>query len=186
MDAAKMEKYDLASCTLMDWFALGISRGYENVDAQELGEVADIIKDMAQAKKYCLEAEYYKTVTEAMKEKSEEPYGYSTPKVRRPYMNQEKYVDEYLNDPDFVHNMRYGYTDWNNDRYGKAYNEYQTAKRHYTETNSKADKDEMTVHMNEHLMDSLATFRDMWKNADPDMKKRMKTDLSALVGEMVV
>ena len=42
------------------------SRGIDRIDVKVLGEEADIIKDLAQAEKECWEAEYYRSVTEAM------------------------------------------------------------------------------------------------------------------------
>lgn len=44
----------------------------ENVDAKELGEVADIAKDMAELMELCSEAEYYHAITEAMEKNSDE------------------------------------------------------------------------------------------------------------------
>lgn len=41
-------------------------RGVDRADLKELGELADIVKDLASAEKDCWEAEYYMTVTEAM------------------------------------------------------------------------------------------------------------------------
>ena len=69
-------------------------------------------------------------------------------------------------------------------RQGQAYNEYQSAKRHYTMTNSQTDKDEMTRHANEHVADTMETVREIYKSADPDLKKRIKTDLTKLISEM--
>ena len=41
-------------------------RGMERADVNELGKLADIVKDMAEAEKSCWEAEYYRSVSEAM------------------------------------------------------------------------------------------------------------------------
>ena len=41
-------------------------RGIERADVQEMGKLADIVKDLAEAEKACWEAEYYMSVTEAM------------------------------------------------------------------------------------------------------------------------
>jgi len=84
---------------------------------------------------------------------------------------------------------RMGYDDdhWNDDpRYGRAFNDYKNAKRHYTETKSQQDKDRMDMSANEHMMSAIASFKEMWKDADPTMRKKMHTDLSALVNEMKV
>lgn len=80
-------------------------------------------------------------------------------------------------------NMGYGDGD---DRYGKAYNEYKTMRKYYTETGSQEDKREMETHAEEHMHDTITTIRDIWKDAEPSLRKRMKEDLTKLVGEMTV
>lgn len=41
-------------------------RGIERMDVAEMGKLADVVKDLAEAEKACWEAEYYRSVTEAM------------------------------------------------------------------------------------------------------------------------
>lgn len=119
------------------------------------------------------------------------------------------YIYGYMNDPDFEENMRnrkmhyqpsgagnrsqtgtrmgYEDMDWDPDddpRQSKEYNEYKRAKRHYTETKSATDKQRMDEHAMKHMNQAIDSFREMWKDADPSMRKRMKADLTALVGEM--
>lgn len=36
----------------------------------------------------------------------------------------------------------------------------------------------------EHMADTMATLREMWDDADPDLRKRMKADLTKLTQEM--
>lgn len=43
-----------------------MAQGIEQVDTEEMGEVIDMIKDLAQAEKSCMEAAYYELVCEAM------------------------------------------------------------------------------------------------------------------------
>lgn len=88
---------------------------------------------------------------------------------------------------------RMGYTDdWRmmdegwDDRYGRPFNQFRQAKRHYTETHSEKDKEKMKEHANEHMMETMTTMREIYDSADPDMKKRMKTDLAELVNKMTV
>lgn len=69
-------------------------------------------------------------------------------------------------------------------RYGDAYNKYKMTRRHYTESKSEADKKEMKRHAEEHLNDTIATVRDIWDDADPVLKQKMKDDFTKLVGEM--
>lgn len=41
-------------------------RGIERADVKELGDLADAVKDLAEAEKACWEAEYYMSITESM------------------------------------------------------------------------------------------------------------------------
>lgn len=196
---------------MIDWIGTYIKSGPDHIDIKELGEAVDIVKDFAETEKYCREACYYKTVTEAMEEESEMEegrFGYNRSHMSngqfaskgrgtmygyRPMVDQEPYVDAYLHDPNFARNMRMGYRemvgnnyDQNNSRYGASYNNYREAKKHYTQTNSASDKAEMETFSNEHLADVSTTLREMWKDADPNLRKRMKAELTGLVGEMTI
>lgn len=206
------------------------SKGVNDLDAKECGEVVDMIKDLAEAEKYCMEACYYKKIICAMEDAENEDevsqrMGYNhnhyangrfAPKGRGkrmgyiPYdMMDENYIGDYINDPkEFKERMRMGYEnsdsrsqtgsttrmgfneddyDWDPDRdprQSKTYNEYKKAKRHYTETKSPEAKKEMDEKGIRHMNEAIDTFRDMWKDADPNMRKRMKADLTSLIGEM--
>lgn len=48
-----------------------MSKSIEHLDTQEMGHVADIIKDLCEAEEKCYKACYYKTIVEAMKEEEE-------------------------------------------------------------------------------------------------------------------
>lgn len=117
-------------CCVKGQFANGIHA----VDTNEAKEAIDMIKDLAQAKKDCYKAEYYKTVIEAMEEGSEPTYGYNgrryssgryAPKGAghpgytrpyEPYMDEAPYLKAYMTDPDFKKNMMgeyMGYTEPN-------------------------------------------------------------------------
>lgn len=205
--------------------------GFGQMDTMETGQVIDMIKDLAEAEKACMEACYYEKIVEAMEEASEEDeegrMGYNSrhyasgrfaPKgrgTRMGYMpdlmmppQQYPYIYGYMEDPEFEHKMRdrmgyqpsgagnrsqsgsrMGYEDWDLDpdddpRQSKEYNEYKRAKRHYTTTKSPADKQQMDEHMTKHMNQAMDSFREIWKDADPTMRKRMKADLTALIGEM--
>ena len=49
--------------------------GDDRMDVAEMDKLADIVKDMAEAEKQCWEAEYYRTVTEAMDRSGYMPEG---------------------------------------------------------------------------------------------------------------
>jgi len=202
--------------TLIENLSAQIHGDICNVDTHEAYEIVDIIKDISETKKYCMEAAYYKKVVDAMDD-VDPAYGYNAnryasgryaPKGHgnytgrmgyRPFMDQEPYIDAYLHDPNFHDKMKrsdmnYGYNEHDlnrdvhhmSDRYGKSFNDYREAKRHYTASHSAEDMNEMNVKANEHLADTIATMREIWSNADTTQKKRMKTDLQALLNEMAV
>lgn len=205
------------------------TKGVNDLDTKDCAEVADMIKDLAEAEKACMEACYYETIVKAMEKADEDDddgrMGYNSrhyangrfaPKGRGTRMGyipdmmmQYPYIYGYVNDPDFEDNMRnrrmsyrpsgagnrsqsgskmgYDDMDWDPDddpKQSKEYNEYKRAKRHYTESKSPADKQQMDEHAMKHMNQAIDSFREMWKDADPTMRKRMKTDLTALVGEM--
>lgn len=93
MEKLKMMKEQLMSCVQSQMSNL------QNVDAKELGEAVDMIKDLE-------EAIYYKTITEAMeeKEKGGKEHHYYTEKIVEPrYMD----YDEKRHMPRYYDDMRY-------------------------------------------------------------------------------
>lgn len=56
--------------------------------------------------------------------------------------------------------------------------------RHYNATKSDADRMEMSTSAKMHIGETIATLRDMWHDADPDLREKMKKDFSALLQEM--
>ena len=208
------------------------TKSVNDLDTKDCAEVADMIKDLAEAEKACMEACYYETIVKAMEKADEDDdddgrMGYNSrhyangrfaPKGRGARMGyipdmmmQYPYIYGYVNDPDFEDEMRHrkmgyqpsgagnrsqsgsrmGYEDeaWDMDddpKQTREYNEYKRAKRHYTESKSPADKQQMDEHAMKHLNQSIDSFREMWKDADPNMRKRIKADLTNLIGEMPV
>lgn len=198
-DKTDYEKLCKAFETVVGWFENETSKGVTQVDTDELGKVADIIKDLADAKKNCSETEkneweqcYYAHVIMAMEragddeEGMENRYGYVPPKMNK--ATERSRMRQWAHDPEtYNHEMSewYGRENERSDqRYGKPYREYLDARKHYTETKSVRDKEDMEMYANEHMMDTIGTIREMYRTAEPDLKKRMKADLTKLVGEM--
>lgn len=205
-------------CTLLDIMTDGLksatNQGLNNLDTHEAGQVADIIKDLSEAKKNLTDAEknewescYYASIVKAMKDADErgdeeDRYGYiprEASRMGKQGMQRDR-IKRWVRDPDTFEDEMYdraGYTpgrkmsrddrssdNSSDERYGKPYREYIDSRRHYTESKSQADKDMMEMYANEHLMDVMGSVREIYKTADPDMRKRMKSDLTKLVGEM--
>ena len=190
--------------TLTKWAKAQMDMGAEHVDNEEMGKVIDMIKDLAEAEEKCIKACYYEAMLKEMdhEEKGDQTYmdrmGYDG---KKKFMPPKHHVDEPMGDLYWQDNMRMGFPrgrsrdsmgryksgysdDMRDDRYGRPYNEYKEAKRHYTETKSPTDKEEMDRHANEHVMDTIATIREIYKTADPELRTRIKGDLTKLVGEM--
>ena len=94
------------------------TKGVDDLDTKDCAEVADMIKDLAEAEKACMEACYYETVIKAMEKADEEDeqegrmgynaYRYANgryaPKgrgTRRGYTPEMGMMNPYLYDPDF-------------------------------------------------------------------------------------
>lgn len=93
--------------------------------------------------------------------------------------NRMGYMDDWrMTDDDMRHDR-----DWN-ENYGRPFNQFRQAKRHYTESHSENDKEEMNEHANEHLMQVMATTKEMYRSSEPDMRKRMKADLTKFVNDL--
>lgn len=185
----KHELVELMNCKLKG--------GAENVNTDEAGKVIDMIKDLAAAERYCAQACYYSSVVDAMEESKR-------------YMSRMGYdPNEYMPEDDddwrdremtdrkldrmkrsWRDKMRYGIRadgeEYIDPHYGKAFNEYRIAKKYYTETHSADDKRRMDDEAEHHITESIDTLKEIWNSSDPDLKQRMKTELTQLVGSMTV
>lgn len=200
---AEMEDMKHIKKTLTSWLKEEVSNGKECFDTKTCGDVSDIVKDLSEAIKECYEAKYYETVIEAMESKreptygSEDIYGYNhrhmdNGKFARtgkghvvngytPYVDQKPYIDAYMHDPNFENRMSgaMGYTNGDQmtrSEYGKAYDDYQTARRHYHDSNSPMAKEEMDKKCMNYMNHTMKTLKAMWEDADPMLKKRLKED----------
>lgn len=177
-----------------------------SADAQEvaiLGEYVDMLKDLAEAEKSCQEACYYESVVEAMSDSGmTQRMGYNPNRNRMGQYSDGRAGNGENTRSSRSNSDRQGYRDpymrmmpgndretWGDDwspRYGEAFNRFRSAKRHYTETHSEKDHQAMKEHANEHMAETMMTLREMWDDADPDLKARMKADLTKLTSEMTV
>lgn len=207
---AEFEVMDHIKKTLTSWLKEETDSGKNCFDTGSCGDVSDIIKDLAETKKACYEALYYKTVIEAMNEGIEPEYGegsygynhrhmangefasagkghYVRGYKPGPYMNQMPYVDAYMNDPRFEERMGYNGKsgDVNTSRDGEIYDNYQNAKRHYQKSKSTKDKTKMEEHCMKYMENTLSNLRSMWEDVDPMLKARMKKDFEEEMTEIL-
>lgn len=163
-----------------------------------LKEYIEMIKCLAETEKECQEADYYEAVVQAMEDNGmmdSERMGYNPNRNR---MGQYSDGRAGNRNGDSGSNSRRGYSpdkmysrmmpgddrdDWGDDdpRHSEAFNRFRKAKRYYTKSHSEEDKQRMRDASNEHMMETMATIREMWDDADPELRTRMKTDLTNLV-----
>lgn len=182
----------------------------KDVNKDELGGLVDMVKDMAETKRNCWEAQYYKTVTEAMEKGGEESYEENgrginpncipTHMIRKHITGYTPFNPNMDDGFDFVdyhngmkdRNNNDHYDNWNDEarnqkhhknQYGDAFGEYEDARRHYTETKSLEDRNHMNEKAMEHVEHSMMTLRDIWKNADPTIRKEVSSAISSLASE---
>lgn len=180
-------------------------KGTDNMNVDTTGKIVDMIKDLAQAEKDCMEACYYKTVVGAMdehgfeNEHEIEEYGRMEYDTRR-YSNGRyapKGAGHYSPVRGYTpmamgrmpqqedHDFRMGYPAPRG-AYGHSMDNYKNAKRYYTETKDPHKREEMTQHAKDHVNETIYTFKEIWDDADVDLKRDMKSQLSKLVAEMQV
>lgn len=146
-----------------------MAQGLDCCDAQEMGEVVDMIKDIYEAEKDCAKAKYYKSVVKAMDGRGRsERLGYI------PMIDLDEDYDEYSRIP---------HRDWD-EKYGRIFNEYRDARKHYTETHSTHDKTSMEGKAREHVDSVISSIKEIWNDADPVLRQQMKAQLTTLVNEM--
>lgn len=183
---------------MTEWCLNEISKGVECVDTAEMGAAIDMVKDLADAEKNVWEKCYYEEIVEAMKDAGRAGYDnwrYSSGRFAPTGHGHFSGYTIPMQDEHMMRRMerdipRMGYVDEaisherGEDRYGMPYHRYLTSRRHFHESGSPEHKMEMDKNAKEHMTNAIASMRDIWGDADPEMKKKMKTDLMALINEM--
>lgn len=147
-------------------------RGIDRVDVNEMGKLADIVKDLAEAEKACWEAEYYMSVTEAMDEYGyEEEMGYAQGGEGGGSQGGSGYRRGYRKGGEGGSGQggsgyRRGYRGQSRDSQGRY-----TSRRGYRRNRYGHD-------------DMIQDIRDMMQNADPQEKEQLKQQLRKMTNEM--
>lgn len=191
-----------------------LEKGVENVDTSEMGQVVDMIKDLA-------EAEYHSIISKAMKKADEEEEEYDKELLRslkaeygeesgRRYYDQYRYADGRFapkgkgtyrrgyEEPPYMHmypeaeHMR----DMDRD-YGKMYytepmseSNYDRAKRNYTETkemhknNTPEDKEHKMKSLDSYTKELASDITGMVADMSAEEKNLLRTKLSTLVSKI--
>lgn len=195
----------------------------------EIGELSDMVKDMAEAAKYTMKKKYYEMlVCELMKEDDEmeevgrmgyDNYRHANGKFAKkgtghyvghgshmrmgftdmPWPNR---VDPYnplpffpgedggIYDPHKDYRMGYPMPERiqhdmqemrDHSGKGRHYDEYKMARKHYTSSHDEEDHRHMDDEIMEHTMEVSDTMGEMWRDASPETRKHMKTNLKQLL-----
>ena len=189
-------------------------KGIENVDTSEMGEVVDMIKDLA-------EAEYHSIISKAMKKADEEEEEYDKELLRslkaeygeesgRRYYDHYRYADGRFapkghgtyrrgyEEPPYMH--MYPETEHMRDMdrdYGKMYytepmseSSYDRAKRNYTETkemhknNTPEDKEHKMKSLDSYTKELASDITGMVADMSAEEKNLLRTKLSTLVSKI--
>lgn len=80
----------------------------------------------------------------------------------------------------------YGYSERNRggSRRGETYDRYRDNRRHYTDTKDSESKKKMDESMKEYMDDAMDSMKEMWKDADPQLKQSMKAELTKMVQQL--
>lgn len=196
---AEIEGFNCNKKTLNDWLTAEIAEGPKGCCLEAAGDITDMIKDLAEAEEKCMKKKYYEMciymMMQEMKEEdheSDEKYGYDN----WHYPSSGRFAPK-------GSGRKYGYSpDWDDDgkmgypmnkmmdmrdmpsEYGRAYDEYKMAKRHYTESKSDTDNKEMNRKIEENGVKWLETMEEMLKDANPELRKKLKMQTTKLFEQM--
>lgn len=182
-----------------------LNMGVQNVNTREAGEVIDMIKDLAETEEKCWKACYYKSIVKVMEE-YDEGREYMDPDDRRGYdhwryssgrfapsgrghyssgyrpMDGDKWAEPMHMEPWMADGQnRMGYTP---SMRGMKYDKYTRARRGYDEHKDASSKSQMDESAKEYVIDMAESVREMWRDADPALRKEIKNHFVALTGEM--
>ena len=135
----------------------------QNMDGgsiEQMGQIVDMIKDLSEAEKACLEAEYYDTVIDAMDGGSDR-YGYDS---QGGSGNRSGYREPYMMD--------------NNMGRGSGRMGYRDSKGRYARNPNRR------MRRSGYSEESVENIRQMMEDADPERKRQLKQDLEELMREM--
>lgn len=209
----KMKTLCESKDTMLGWIKNEIAKGFDWSNADILRVLTDCVKDLASAEKDCYESEYYKSVTKAMDEyedyikENDSMKGPSNAFIsgynHRHLANGQfaaagkgikmGYQPEWGNvnikadmyDPTQTHPVRMGYDNRpEHSRHGEKYDMYHEARRHYTESHDMKHKEEADQRGMEYVRDGLSTFFEIFEDADPTLKRQLRSEILAAAENM--
>lgn len=176
----KMEDLTDIKNKLIQWMKSEIDKDGAPSSLEEIkvmGEVVDMVKDIAEAEEKCWKACYYKEIVCAMDDERGDMGGERMGYNPRRYASG-RYAPSGRGHMGYVPGMPSDHTAYS------PYERYKDARRHYTETHTPEDKRRMEQHADEHIHKATESIKDIWRDADPEMKTRLKSQMTKLVNEM--
>lgn len=137
----------------------------QNMDGgsiEQMGQIIDMIKDLSEAEKSCLEAEYYDSVIDAMEDGQR--YGYDGQDGNAG--GRQGYREPYMMDSNGDSDGRMGYRN----QYGNFPANPKNRRRRMRRSG--------------YSEESIDNIRQMMEDADPERKRQLKRDLEDLMSEM--
>ena len=199
-----MDKYHIHNMLedITETASTELSKGVNQVNTKEMGEVIDMIKDLSEAEKNKMEACYYKSVIEAMEESQYgEDYdyegrirrGYSRGGRRMGYEQPMMYDDMYMDGRMGYSNGAYGggsrgmsrsgYSNQGgqrSSRFGYSHDEYMKEKSMYNKNNPE-DMKKRSDMIEDRVDELYEMFKDEVKDMSPEEKQLWKNKLSKIV-----
>lgn len=205
-----------------------VAKGIQHVDTKEMGEVVDMIKDLAEAEEKCWKACYYKAIVTAMHEEEEEMkrgggrmgydnWRYSSGRFaptghghRSGFTPMDDEYEERMMAEGWMEgssgysnggsksggqngsssgsrggsmgsNGRMGYSGHPR---GDHYERYNQARMGYHESKDAASRQHMDAAARDYAVDMVDAMKEIWRDADPAMRKELKNKMTALCGEL--
>lgn len=141
--------------------------------------------EIYQLEYYCAKTKYYESVTEAMDEYGDADHFKMGRSGMMRVLPEYDRRDQRFDPDEYDIYGRMGYSGRvPHSNMGRNWDRYLDARRHYNATKSDSDRMEMSTSAKMHIGETIATLRDMWHDADPDLREKMKKDFSALLQEM--
>lgn len=201
-------------CDLMDKVTRGFLNDFESMSVEEAYKVADIYKDLAEAKMYIVCAMEKEQIMDAMKESEygvdydeDGPMGYrgrsaSTGRfvsrsgggrpagyIPKPYWNEPYYMDGYMDNYGYDNRRSTSTNGRTSEPMNYGYTENHTAGKgsaydHYREARKNDDTAQMKHAINDMFDDLDSTIMDVWKDVDQGDKPKYKMKLQELIQKM--
>lgn len=164
-----------------------MEQGLDKVNAKEMGEVVDMIKDSYEIEKLKAEKRYYDSVVNAMHEEKEEPMyedmGYP---VRR--NSRGRYMSSGMNRRGYAHRPEdmtrdmysdYDYPNRDMSRYGYSHDTYMEKRKEYSMTDPEGAKHRKQL-LSDYMDDMYDMAKEMVQDMTPEEKQMWKAKLAQI------